>query len=414
MKKSQQELYQEKEKRTKDAIELKVPDRVPIEMAFQYFPARYAGISSSAAYYDADAWLAACKKTLLDFDVDLPSLQGYFPGKVLELIEPRTLRWPGFGPSSLPTHQAVEGEHMKADEYDVYMKNPADFILRLYMPRVSGVMEPWKSFPQLSTYMVGYHGTIAIGNALNQPDMIKSIKTLQKVAREFKRELPRLKRFNEGISRLGFPAMGSGMGIAPFDSISDSLRGMQGTMLDMYRQPDRLLELCESILQGMISRIKPAQPGSDNRVMIPTHRGSAGFMSLKQFEKFYWPTMRRFQEALIERGLTPLVFWEGDYTDRLEYLLELPKGKVFSHFDMTDIFRAKEVLNGHMSLGGNFPISLLQAGSEDDVKALTRKMIDVVGKDGGFIMSTRSPVDDANPKLLKVFIDFTKEYGVYH
>ena len=49
----------------------------------------------------------------------------------------------------------------------------------------------------------------------------------------------------------------------------------------------------------------------------------------------------------------------------------------------------------------------------DEVKDHCKRMIDVCAKDGGFIMSTRSPVDDAKPVLLKTMIDFTKEYGVY-
>jgi len=414
MDKKTEQLYKERAKRISDAIQLKVPDRVPLEIAFQYFPAKYVGIPASAAYYDCDGWLAACKKTLLDFDVDIGGVQPFFPGKVLEYIEPRSIRWPGYGPTELNTHQAIEGEHMKADEYDIFLKNPADFMLRLYMPRVSGAMEPFKMFPQLSLLGAGYYGALAIADAFTNPEIARSIRTLQKAGREFRKWRPKIMKFNREIQKLGFPPVGTGMGLAPFDAVSDSLRGMQGTMLDMFRQPDKLLEALEEILKGMIARIRPAVPGSDNRVMIPTHRGSEGFMSLKQFETFYWPTMKRFIEALIERGLTPCLFWEGDYNSRLEYLLELPKGKVFSHFDTTDIFRAKEVLNGHHSIGGNFPCSLLQSGTPDDVKALAKKMIDVVAKDGGFIMSTRSPVDDADPVNLKTLIDFTKEYGVYN
>ena len=77
------------------------------------------------------------------------------------------------------------------------------------------------------------------------------------------------------------------------------------------------------------------------------------------------------------------------------------------------MFRAKEVLNGHMCLSGNVPCSILQTGTPDDVKAHVKKLIDVVGKDGAYIMSTRSPVDDALAENLKALIDFTKEYGQY-
>jgi len=38
--------------------------------------------------------------------------------------------------------------------------------------------------------------------------------------------------------------------------------------------------------------------------------------------------------------------------------------------------------------------------------------IDVVGKGGGFIMGPRSAIDEANPELVKVWRDFTREYGV--
>jgi uroporphyrinogen-III decarboxylase len=222
-----------------------------------------------------------------------------------------------------------------------------------------------------------------------------------------------MEAFDEELQNLGFPPFVGGLVLAPFDTISDHLRGMKGSMLDMYRQPDKLLETVDLILKKMVERIMPAAPGAVNTVAIPLHRGSEGFMSIKQFETFYWPTLKGLILALIQKGQTPLVFFEGDYTSRLEYLLELPKGRVFGHFDTTDMFKAKEVLNKHMCICGNVPCSLLQTGTPEDVKAYAKKLIDVCGKEGGFIMSTRSPVDDVEPEPLKALIDFTIEYGVY-
>ena len=66
-----------------DAIHLKATDRVPIICGMGYFPAKYAGIPSSAAYYDYDAWFAAYKKTLRDFHADLIYPQPFTPGKAL-------------------------------------------------------------------------------------------------------------------------------------------------------------------------------------------------------------------------------------------------------------------------------------------------------------------------------------------
>jgi hypothetical protein len=81
--KSAKQLRRERERRIMDAIELKEPDRVPIMTPMGYFPAKYAGIPYSTAYYDFDAWYAACKKTLEDFQPDAVFPQGFTPGKAL-------------------------------------------------------------------------------------------------------------------------------------------------------------------------------------------------------------------------------------------------------------------------------------------------------------------------------------------
>jgi uroporphyrinogen-III decarboxylase len=216
------------------------------------------------------------------------------------------------------------------------------------------------------------------------------------------------------MEALGFRSTIKGHTNAPFDLISDMFRGMRGSMMDMYRNPDKLLEACERLLPGTIERgINSAKASGGTRVFIALHRGAEGFMSLKQFETFYWPTLKRLMIALIDAGLTPAPFFEGDYTSCLEYLLEIPKGKMIGHFDTTDIFKAKEILGGHVCIQGNIPASLLQAGTQQEVKDYTKKLINVVGKDGGYIMACRGSLDDADPALMKVWIDYTKEYGVY-
>jgi len=47
------------------------------------------------------------------------------------------------------------------------------------------------------------------------------------------------------------------------------------------------------------------------------------------------------------------------------------------------------------------------------VKDYCRKLIDVVGKGGGYILGPRSSTDEVKPENLKAMIEFTKEYGRY-
>jgi uroporphyrinogen-III decarboxylase len=122
---------------------------------------------------------------------------------------------------------------------------------------------------------------------------------------------------------------------------------------------------------------------------------------------------RKARIELIDSGITPCPFFEGDYTSRLPYLAELPRGKILGLFDSTDIYKAKEALGATMCISGMMPLSLLQPGTADAVRSHAKTLIDVVGKGGGFIMGPRSAMDECNPELVKVWVDFTKEYGVY-
>jgi hypothetical protein len=413
--KTPQELFQERNKRINDAVQLKVPDRVPVEMSFGYFPARYTGIPCSVVYYDPPRWLAAVTKTVVDFEPDgLFYIQALSPGKALEILDPKTSRWPGHGVPENHGNQALEGEWMKADEYDLLMNDPTDFALRVYLPRTVGSMEPFAKFPQLSGGGFGFQGAMTLAEWLANPEAAAAIERLQQAGREsiaWRKSIPVLSR---EVEALGFPVGGMGAGGAPFDQVMNSLRGMQGTMVDMYRQPDKLLALIDSFLQKSLKRIAQMPRSTDApRVFMATHRGSDGFMSLKQFETFYWPGLKKVILAVIEKGMVPAIFFEGNWTARLEYLLELPRGKILAHFDSTDIFRAKEVLRDHICIRGNVPGSLLTAGSPHDVKDYVKKLIDVVGKDGGLIVCPRVVPDEATAENLHAMIDFTKEYGVY-
>jgi uroporphyrinogen-III decarboxylase len=189
---------------------------------------------------------------------------------------------------------------------------------------------------------------------------------------------------------------------------------MKGAMLDMYRQPDKLIEACERLYPVILERaIAGTRRTGVPRVYIPLHRGSDAFMSLKQFETFYWPGVKRLLTDLIAYDLTPCVHWEGDWTKRLEYLTELPRGKIFGYFNATDLLQAKEVLGDTMCIVGGVPNTLLQVGTSGQVIDYAKKLIDVVGKDGGFIICSRGPLDTAEPELVRVLFDFVRDYGVY-
>jgi uroporphyrinogen-III decarboxylase len=114
------------------------------------------------------------------------------------------------------------------------------------------------------------------------------------------------------MATLGYPplTMLSFIIEAPFDFMSDTLRGMRGIFLDMLRRPEKLLAAEDKVAGFQIDwAISASRALGIPYVFIPLHRGSDGFMSIPQFEKFYWPQLKDMMLKLVDAGITPWVYY---------------------------------------------------------------------------------------------------------
>jgi len=141
------------------------------------------------------------------------------------------------------------------------------------------------------------------------------------------------------------------------------------------------------------------------------HKGVDEFMSDEHFKKFYWPSLRRYITEVAEAGLTPMVYVEGAYNSRLEYLKEVPAGKVVYSFEYTDMAEAKKVLGGHSCIMGNVPAVPLTYGKPQEITDYVKWLIDTCAPGGGFIMDTGTMVDDAKTENIQAMFDATAKYG---
>jgi hypothetical protein len=416
MSESAEELYRQREKRVNDAIGLKKPDRVPIMVLFGFFPARYAGITIQDAMYDPDKMWDAQWKTLNDFQPDMdqnPYFLRYL-GPILETLDFKQLIWPGHGMKADHTYQFVEGEYMTAGEYDHFLLDTTDFMMRRYWPRVCGGLKGFEKLPPLHNIISYYMGIPSGFGAFSLPEVIQALEVLKKAGQESARIGVYARKYGEKTREAGYPLQVGAISQAPYDTLGDFFRGTKGLMLDMYRRPDKVLKACEHILPFMIEMAVNGYKASGNpRVFIPIHKGLDGFMSLEQFKKFYWPTLRELMVALIKEGLNPCPLWEGDCTSRLDVIKDIPEGKACYAFEATDMIKAKKVLGGRVCIRGNVPLSVLIAGTPKDVRVHVKALIDVVGKDGGYIMDSSTGLDDAKPENVKAMFEATREYGLY-
>jgi len=413
MNQTPEELYRERLKRIEDATQLKKPDRVPILLEFGYFIAKYSGITFQDTIYDHAKCTEAYQKTVTELEPDAFHCIPFDSGVAMETIDTKVMKWPGHGLAPNQSHQYMEGEYMMADEYDSFMENPTDFIIRTYLPRSCGTLGSFKDFPSLFNLQSIARGRMT--PIIADPEFLAACQAIYQTSQVALEWNTAWRSFVKDIEDKGYPAITLvGASQAPFDFFSDHLRGMKGIMLDMYRQPDKLMAAMDKILPIQMRKIKTlTRVSSNNLVFMGPHRGAEGFMSLKQFEKFYWPGLKTSILALIENGFTPYVFWEGNYTSRLKYLLELPPGKIIHRFDRTNVYKAREVLGGQHCIAGGMLPSLLQMGSVQQVKDECKKLIEVVGKDGGYIMGHSTVLDEARIENIRAMIQVTREYGVY-
>ncbi len=401
-KKTTQELFAEREKRARDATELRVPDRVPLSLNAD--PARFTGIKRSAAYYDPIGWKRATRRMTVEFEPDLCNAGLPTSGAALEILGVTNRLWPG-GP--LPPdyeYQIEEKEFLKEEEYDLFLSDPTDFMIRFYWPRMYKSLEPLSKLPPLGLMMSGFEGLTTL---LATPEFKKASVAITKAGKEMATFRKTIGDAYGELGELGFPPFSQlgigGIGGAPFDSVSSHLRGMKGSMTDMFRNPDKLLKAMDMILDRRIAHAVPATPENrKKRVGMPLWRGDKVFMSDKQFDKFYWPGLKRALQAVIDLGYVPIPFFEAEFGDRLERLLELPKGKIIVSVEDVDTKKAREILKGHSCVLARGPFSLKLA-TPGEVVEYYKGIFKKYGKGGGLILNIRLP-DNANIAATKKMV----------
>jgi len=411
-----EEAFKKRARRIADVIQLRLPDRVPIVPSFGMFPALDNGLTCEEVMFDHEKARAAWMKTLCEFEPDLCQGSGYaFPGPVLEALDYRQLKLPGRGISAGHVYQFVEDEYVNADEfYDTFVQDPSDFMLRVYLPRVCGTLEPLKMLRPF-TESFGYYLSL-IGNVslFGMPEIARAFESLMKAGAEALKWAKGLVAEYKEIMAMGFPLSEGGEAAAPYDLIGDWFRGTRGIMIDMYRHPERLIEAMERLVPIVVRMgVDQSKQRGHPIVGLMLHKGAEGFMSIEQYKTFYWPTLRKVVMGLIEEGCVPMLLFEGDYTSRLEIIRDIPKGEAIYWFENVDIYKAKEILGDTVCFRGNVPITLLCTGTAQRVKDYVKELIDVVGKGGGLMVDCGIWFDEAKHENVKAMVDFTKEYGEY-
>lgn len=412
--KEAEQAYIVRQKRMVDVYNVREPDRVPVTIPTGNLPLKMFGVTPYDAMYNPAKALEAAAKFNAKYSAELETtaMPWMIPGKVLDLMDYKLYAWPGHGlaKDGTTTWQFIEGEYMTADEYDDLIRDPSDFWIRKYLPRAFGFLEPMRMFQPFTNITENVHVMQFMPLAMPQvQEMLQRMIDIGKAYQEAQRIQAQAMGMNAvvGITGVTFAK-------APFDILGDTLRGTTNIMKDMFRRPDKLLKALDVVADFQIATILNS-PGIERLTLVtyPLHKGADGWMSKQQWDTFYWPSLKKVMDALIAEGLIQSMFAEGSFNTRLELIDQFPKGSVIWYFDRTDIFKAKQILGKKYCLMGNVPSSLLVTGDPKDVKEYCRKLIQEVGKGGGYVLCAGSTPENPKIENLLAMMEAVREYGWY-
>lgn len=412
-----QKLFQERLNRVETAIHLGTPDRVPVFTFFSSYIQRAYGSSYADIYYDFEK----AGQAAVQFHRDHPQLDiGLTPqftsGKANEIAGSTMIDWPGRPGtvvSPYSSHQIIERELMMPEEYPEMLNDFSGFMLRKYVPRA------YKNL----TGTAGLHliPTVVLNTGMLSPYYSEEAQeTFQKIAQigaEDAKAAAASAKYSQILAEMGFPPMLTGISEAPYDILGDYFRGTMGIFEDITDpdMADYIDKACDMFAEQQIQALQYFRfvDMPVKRVFFPLHKAMDGFMSDAQYERFYWKPLRKIMLALIDMGVTPYIYTEGPYNTRLKFLADVPKGKVFYHFENVDMAEAKRVLGGTAAICGNLSISRMEFGKKEDIIEETKRLLDVCAPGGGYLFDFNGSLENCKPENMDAMFETLDKYGKY-
>jgi len=378
-------LSQERTQLFHDLIDGKIPKKVPISGSFAHeFAIQYAGKDLTEAQWDTDGLEPIFEKTCQDFYSDLLPVSAFRLPSFYKILGSRNFV---MGSNGFIQHPEVEG--LALEDYDAFIASPFDCIVERVLPKL---------YSKLDT------------------DSTQKSMVMAKAFKAYTDEMGNLGRIYGNLIQkfgYGFVNFYSGFCEAPFDIISDQLRGFKNISIDVRRVPDKVEAAAEAAVPLMIKMGTPPNPSPYNATFIPLHM--APYLRGKDFERLYWPSFKKTVEGLKANGMRSFLFVENDWMRYIDYLAELPEGTIML-FEYGDPKLVKEKLGKKHIISGFYPVSLLKTGTKQQCIDKAKELIDVLAPGGGYYFGFDKVIitlDSANVENTKAVLDYVAENANY-
>lgn len=408
-------LFMERIQLADQAIAHAEPERIPIWVNYGSTP-YVVNDNPESTYKDVLYNHSRAKDAIIQFHKDFqPDVQlaNLMCGKAEEIAGTTYIDWPGRPGTSVPDtsiYQVHEHEFLLQEEYPEMLNDFTGFMLRKYIPRAFPNLKGLGSI--LNPAPTGYMYIGQLGNLFGQP-ALEAYEKLIEIGKLQAESQADIQDLQQTLGMMGFPPMLTGVGLVPYDVLANYFRGTVGIFDDLIECPDMVEKAVELFTNLQIANLQYFRfvQMPVKRVMFWMHKGMDGFMSPGQFETLYWKPFLKVINSLVEMGVTPIVYTEGKYEDRLSQMEGLPENKCVVHFEKVDLQRAKDTVGKTSCITGNFPIYLLEYGTVEQVVEEAKRQIDIGAPGGGFIFETNASMETVKRENLMALYDTVRTYG---
>lgn len=183
--------------------------------------------------------------------------------------------------------------------------------------------------------------------------------------------------------------------------------GEEAFMKSTFKKPafvEKMVNFCADLLIRLYEPL--VNDGSLECLSIADPTASGDLINPKQMERFAVPPLRKMSDWAKSKNVHTILHICGNTSDRLDQFPNTGCSVIF--FDQkVDIAKAKEMLFGKMCFGGNVaPVHVLLNKTAQEVEAACKEVIEIAGKDGGFVLVPGCDIPPTIPyENLKVFHD---------
>ncbi len=204
------------------------------------------------------------------------------------------------------------------------------------------------------------------------------------------------------------------------EELETNLLGIRGLSIGCRRNYEQIKDFCEAWnekeTKPIIEKIKAGEYGPDYKYCFDASliMLSQNILNPKQFDDLYWCYLEPLLQAYASMGKNPRIFTEGKIDMYADHFADIKKGTITFHLENDDPFEIRKIVPNIAIMGG-LTTTMLGTATAEECVDYTKKLIDELGSEGGFILSEDKMLsyrNDAKPENFKAVCDFVNNYKI--